>query len=130
MIINWNINEEEYRRGVKAVAKKLEKPSEDYLGSVEFGALCVDFTLRDYGQKGLSLDYDVYVANVDTGYGVTEKGMPYDYRSGGSICTIEDVNAVSTFEQFKEVAKGKILDFISKDDKLVEKSNEPLADWK
>lgn len=130
MIIKWNIKEEEYRRAIKTIRKKLGEPSNDYIGAVEIGALCVDFTLRDCGQKGLSLDYDVYVANEDTGYGVTEKGMPYDYRSGGSICTIENIDAVSTFEQFKEVAKKKILDFISEDEKLVSKSNEPLVDWK
>ena len=65
-----------------------EYSSDDYMGAVHIGAVCVDLIFRDEGL----LDADFYLLGKDDGY-ADINGIPYSYEDGFyvTICgTYED----------------------------------------
>lgn len=109
----------------------IEGPENDgeYIGSIRAGRLCFDCVLRCYDNNNMSLDYDVYIGGVDSGYGYTIENYGYDYCDGGSLT--EGVK-LSTYEQFKQYVEQKLNGFLQKNDyhlNLYELAQTPLLVW-
>ena len=62
----------------------------DYFGHVTCGAVCFDLVLRDCDSDGYLLCADPYLLGIDSGYGYTIDGTPYDEYDG--FCLDYDVN--------------------------------------
>ena len=52
----------------------------DVFGQIMCGALCFDLVLRDYSDydSGWGFSADAYLLGIDSGYGYTRDGTPYD----------------------------------------------------
>ena len=102
---------------------------DDYIGCVRAGNLCFDLMVGLNNDK-MYLSYDLYVGGVDSGYGYTVDGYPYDYAEGGNF---EDTMISMTYEEFQKYAEEKFELFIKiwpyEAASLVEKANEPLNIW-
>lgn len=61
----------------------------DYFGNFHKGALCVDIVLRDADKGEWLLCADGYLLGLDTGYGYTASGTPYE--EGGGLALDFDI---------------------------------------
>ena len=104
---------------------------DDYVGCVRVGNLCFDLMVRCNEDDKWWLSYDLYVGEVDTGYGYSDKNnCPYDYAEGGDF---EDTMISMTYEEFQKYAEVEFEKYITtwpyEAASLVEKANEPLNIW-
>lgn len=107
-----------------------------YIGCVRIGTLCFDLVLREYinrnNTKEYSLDYDLYIGGIDSGYGyASTTRYPYSYDGGGSF---ESLMIDLTYEQFKDNVERALTDFIMNEGSehnisLVEEANKPIKIW-
>ena len=138
MIYNWknNFNKEQYEKMIQEYRKGTLKVDE-CIGQVRIGALCFDVITREYDL--LTLDFDLYVGGVDTGYGYSTlaKGYPYDYVDGGDLDVLNNLQNVN-YEQFIKIAEEKFTCFLEgleesyrnkKNISLLKKAEEPLKIW-
>lgn len=98
----------------------------EYVGCVRVGELCFDLVVRSTHIEGrLVLDYDLYIGGVDSGYGYTKDGYPYDEGGGGSFGSL---CIDMTYDDFKSHAKQVLGGFIHKENRK-EKAMAPLRLW-
>ena len=91
----------------KAVFEKCKTTDDgDYLGSISVGDLCFDIIQREDDDGCLWID--CYVGGVDTGYGYSEKGYPYDYVSGVGMELSRDEYMSYTYEQFVKAVEKEL----------------------
>lgn len=117
---NWDqISEEKF--------EELMSGATDTLASVFVGDIAVEFLRENEDELGFNL----YVANEDTGYGVTDGDIPYDYAEGGTVY----LYTVSNLDDFKREAEGSIEDYICAHDaspagySLAEHAERPTVIW-
>lgn len=101
---------------------------DDCIGSCRIGELCFDILIRDYNSGIFCLTFDCYVGGIDSGYGYSHDGYPYDYADGGSFFYNDPCTWMS-FEEFKAIAERRFDKFIEENELLVAKANEPLHMW-
>lgn len=105
----------------------------EYIGSIHVGEIGVDlkFAYSDkvldeldsnWSQKTSTLcpiiDYDIYVANVDTGYGYSNlNGLPYDWAGGGSFKDIFNME-LNSYQDFKTVFEEILIDAVKSIDAI------------
>lgn len=115
-----------------------------YIGSIHVGEVCVDINLSyadeiredSKPQKVIPLfDCDMYVANVDTGYGYSNlNGTPYDYVGGTGFKDIPCME-FENYQDFKRVISEVLTDMIKlyvkyySDKDLVEAMENPYVDF-
>ena len=83
---HWNNNQ---KADIEKFLKKVNSGADindDYIGAVEAGDICFDLVVREYNPGQLKLSTDCYVGNIDTGYGYSDKGMPYDFFCNVGYC--------------------------------------------
>lgn len=120
MKFDWsNFTEQQYKELTK------DNPN-DFVGAIHVGDISVDLINHTDIKK---LFFDFYVLHENTGYGKTEKGVPYDFADGTSVDT---PNSCLTYDDFKMLAVEKIKEYIT-DFKgtysLFEHANRPLENW-
>ena len=75
----------------------------DFFGCFKCGALCFDIVLRDVSYTGKPIEWllcaDAYLLGIDSGYGYTKRGTPYDENDG--ICLEFDLE-----KEFEETLKS------------------------
>jgi len=72
----------------------------DYFGCIVCGAVCFDLVLRDIDGEGYLFCADPYIIGIDSGYGYTKDGTPYDEYDGFCLYYNTDDsfnNALSSF---------------------------------
>ena len=151
---------EEYKKKVREVSIEAKNGKrvcvELYIGSIHVGEICVDVKFsyaeelrEDYSlEEDYSLgedsrpkkviplfDCDIYVANVDTGYGYSRvTGVPYDYVGGMGFKDIPCMEFES-YQDFKKVISEVLTDMIEllakhyNDKNLVEAMENPYVDF-
>lgn len=104
----------------------------DYVGCVRVGELCFDFVYRYDGEQE-TLDYDMYLGGVDTGYGYSKiDGTPYTEGGGGIF---EDGLLIGlSYDEFKQTVEKTITNFIVSENNdyrgiLVPLAKAPLHIW-
>lgn len=139
MQIEWFLKETEYKKYRNNQIKYTKANEEgDYIGSVRVGELCFD--IMDWGNH---LWFDLYVGNVNSGYGYSNrygyKDYPYDYADTCSFKFDKNLKEIG-FEDFKkelseyiEVHITSTKEYVSylrglKID-LIKKANEKLNLW-
>lgn len=132
-------------REVNTRAKDGERVWDDmYIGSIHVGEICVDVKfsyaeeLREDSKpkKVIPLfDCDIYVANVDTGYGYSRvTGIPYDYVGGTGFKDIPCMEFES-YQDFKRVISEVLTDMVKlyvkyySEKDLVEAMEKPYVDF-
>ena len=98
----------------------------DYFGHVTCGAVCFDLVLRDCDSDGYLLCADPYLLGIDSGYGYTIDGTPYDEYDG--FCLDYDVN--DSFETALSSFINQIDTFTSNNKTLTEYANKTDVTWK
>lgn len=139
---------EEFKKKLREVnikAKEGERVWDDtYIGSIHVGEICVDVKFSyaeelkedSRPKKIISLfDCDIYVANVDTGYGCSRvNGVPYDYVGGTGFKDIPCMEFES-YQDFKRVISEVLIDMIKlfakhyNDKDLVKAMENPYVDF-
>lgn len=137
MKFDWrNFTEENYNKYLEKCAKRIFD-SDDYLGAVRIGDVCVE--LIDSSWFGADDEYDemehvlvfnFYVAHEDTGYGYKNDILPYDYAGEFLV----DIPYGSPFDEFTNNMEELIEEYIMENDEtnsysLVEHANRPLEVW-
>ena len=148
----WNkFSEKSYKEFKRKLSEVREKAKNGervwdgmYIGSVHVGEICVDmkFSYVEEIRKGSKLqkviplfDCDIYVANVDTGYGYSNlNGTPYDYVGGTGF---KDISCMEfeNYQDFKRVLSEVLTDTIElcakyySDKDLVEAMEKPYLDF-
>ena len=130
MKFDWTEFLESDFTGYCAKAKSNTITSEDFIGCVRVGDLCFDLLISYNLQGKMFMAYDLYVGGVDTGYGYSVAGYPYDYAGGGNF---EDSITNMTYEEFRKYAEEKFELFITifpyEPISLVEKANHLCGIW-
>lgn len=117
----------------------MSEPEEDYLCNVRSGELCFDLIVREDELGEYKLFTDLYVSGIDTGYGQSETGKPYDFFGDiGYTFDIHDFRGMN-LDQFKTFISEKLTseilskktgaDFWGKEHDLIEKAVKPLIIW-
>lgn len=123
---DWrDFDEKTYNDCVKSAHAK-DISTIDYVGAVHVGDLCFDLSLIDRTDtEPLYIQYDLYVGGVDSGYGYSESGYPYDYFDGG--CFYNDVIDMP-YADFQSMAEKELTEFIDAEG-FRAKANEHLHIW-
>lgn len=81
MTWSWDKNQEkEICSFLRDVNKNTSDPGEyDFLCNVRCGELCFDIVERETDPGVMKVFADLYVGGIDSGYGYSETGYPYDY---------------------------------------------------
>ena len=111
--IKWTIEQNEFIDG------------NDWFGNFKCGALCWDIVLRDTGEEWL-LCADAYLLGVDSGYGCTQSGIPYD--QGDSFDLKFDIN--HTFDEALESIKAQLDKATMESKYMLEFANKTDLVWK
>lgn len=98
----------------------------DYFGCIICGAVCFDIVLRDVDSDGYLLCADAYIIGIDSGYGYTKDGTPYDEYDG--LCLSYDLN--DSFEDALSSFISQIDTFTANDKRLTEYANKTNIAWK
>lgn len=136
---DWSmLPEKVYNKYMNKYKKDAWSIVDEYVGNISVGELHFNVLFRNYSdtdEPEISLSYDCYVANEDTGYGYTlsddgSNNIPYDYADG-TDCN----NLKLSYKEFKEESEKLLKEFIVTNDKkkilysLVEKAKKPLLQW-
>lgn len=98
----------------------------DYFGHVICGAVCFDLVLRDCGNDGYLFCADPYLIGIDSGYGYTKDGTPYDEYDGFCL----DYDTSSSFEDALSSFISQIDRFTANDKTLTAYANHTDTTWK
>lgn len=129
-MFNWNT--ESFTRSAWAAVKvtiredNLCTEYSDYFGCVTCGAVCFDLVLRDCGNNEYLFCADPYILGIDTGYGYTNDGTPYDEYDGFCL----DYNVNDSFEKALSSFINQINKFTANDKTLTEYANKTDVTWK
>lgn len=106
----WDKNQEkEIKSFVKDVSKNTSDPGEyDFLCNVRCGELCFDIVERETNPGVMKVFADLYVGGIDTGYGYSKDGYPYDFME--DVGYVWDVSAFKGLDLngFKAIVEQKI----------------------
>lgn len=97
----------------------------DYFGHIICGAVCFDLVLRDADSDGYLLCADPYLIGIDSGYGYTKDGTPYDEYDG--FCLYYDPD--SSFDDALSSFIAQIDNFTAADKMLTEYANKTDVTW-
>lgn len=98
----------------------------DFFGCITCGAVCFDLVLRDCGSDGYLFCADPYLLGIDSGYGYTKDGTPYDEYDG--FCLDYDVN--DSFEDTLSSFISQIDTFTAEEKKLTKYASKTDVVWK
>ena len=129
-MINWNVKsfDSSAWHDVKETILKDEFCTEhsDYFGCISHGAVCFDLVLRDCGNNEFLFCADPYLLGIDSGYGYTTDGTPYDEYDG--FCLYYNVN--DSFDDTLSSFINQIDKFTANDTTLAEYANKTDVTWK
>lgn len=113
---------------VKDTIKNNEYRTEysDYFGCIIYGAVCFDLVLRDVDSDGYLFCADPYILGIDSGYGYTKDGTPYDEYDGFCL----DYNTDDSFDDALSSFISQIDTFTAEEKKLTEYANKTDVVWK
>lgn len=97
----------------------------DYFGCVICGAVCFDLVLRDCGNNEYLFCADPYIIGIDSGYGYTNDGTPYDEYDGFCL----DYDTDKSFEETLSSFTSQIDKFTTTDNTLTEYANKTDVTW-
>lgn len=127
MKIEWNFNNEAFTKAKEGIINT--NADEDCLGNLYIGHLCFDLKMMNYENETV-LDGDLYVGGIDSGYGETAEGKPYDLVDGICALNKKDLEEINTLGQFKKHVLEKALEHINGNEMLIQKANETeLFNW-
>lgn len=107
---NWDGFSEEIFNKYKKDTREGSIIADDCLGLVRIGNLCFDIITRNYeNEESVVLDADLYVGGVDSGYGYSSSGYPYDFAGG---FTISDEIKTMSYLEFKAYLEIELKNFI------------------
>ena len=139
MKFNWDeFSEKDFANYCKKMRSNIEYEGE-WVGCVRVGDLCFDLVIALNKNDDMIFEYDLYVGNVDTGYGYSNLNKnddsddyPYDCVNG---LNFPNTCVDMTYEYFKEYAEAEFEHFIIVEDEtyklasLIDKANEELKVW-
>lgn len=128
-MLNWDVKIFDHSAW-DAVKETIQKDSfctehSDYFGCVVCGAVCFDLVLRDADSDGYLFCADPYLLGIDSGYGYTVDGTPYDEYDG--FCLDYDVN--DSFEDALSSFIRQIDTFTANDKTLSEYAIKTDVTW-
>ena len=129
-IFNWIIEDE---AALNKWMKSISDEEADYITSIRSGDLCFDLIERNVDGINYVLA-DLYVGGIDTGYGYSKDGYPYDFADSiGGMWKSDEIKRKG------RLAKNFILRNITKiimkeggmyeKGSLINKGKEPLNVW-
>lgn len=142
MTWTWDKNQEkEIKSFLKDVSKNTSDPGEyDFLCNVRCGELCFDIVERETDPGVMKVFADLYVGGIDTGYGYSKDGYPYDFME--DVGYVWDVSAFKGLDLngFKSIVEQEITKCVLdaktasrtrgvEDVNLLEKAEMPLHIW-
>lgn len=98
----------------------------DYFGCIVYGAVCFDLVLRDVDSDGYLFCADPYLLGIDSGYGYTKDGTPYDEHDGFCL----DYNTSDSFDNVLSSFISQIDRFTANDKTLTEYASKTDVVWK
>lgn len=133
----WAMTDEQFSRMKDALAKNCFDAKNVY-GHCLIGKYDIELVFEQQAEIEPKILLNFYHLGVDSGYGYTKSGQPYDYEDGTSISS-KSIKGLS-FERFKKKAETEIIKFfLHKDVQECRKMNEwylkkevvcALADWR
>ena len=111
----WEINKEAWNNYKNEIMECIEVDgcpnTAGVVGVCRVGDLCFD--IRAWGDEdGYGIGYELFVANVDTGYNKTKNGMPYDLADDYDEFPADVLDM--SLEDFEAMAEPVFEEFINK----------------
>ncbi len=104
----WNMTEKQFGRMKDTLAKNCFDTKNVY-GHCLIGKYDIELVFEQQAEIEPKILLNFYHLGVDSGYGYTESGQPYDYEDGTSI-SYESIKDLS-FEDFKKKTETEIIKF-------------------
>lgn len=98
----------------------------DFFGAIMFGAVCFDLVLREIDAGEWLFCADPYILGIDSGYGYTEDGTPYDEHDGFAL----KFDVAQPFDEALASFIKQIDTFTDKDAQLTEYAAKTDRTWK